>query len=277
MTRAAKPLLVALCAALCGCSDGGPKGVDYTSMDKTLGRWPKIQQGTKASSSELPPQSPAERLDAATDEPAENAADDDAGAEPRSNETPNTGDTGNGSVKTPTTSKPDSVKAGPPRLTFSVLTEVQHMRVGKADPSFDDDARGPKNMGAIWVSKPDGTFVRSLQVWRLHKMRYIHLVAYNKACNCPEPDVIATATLNKHKEHVANWDMTDRDGKAVPEGPYTLHIEVADYDVMNEDRKDREAKNAVWSIDFDTKTAPKKLMPEAAEFFTNLKLELFAP
>ena len=61
-------------------------------------------------------------------------------------------------------------------------------------PTFDEDARGPKNMGAIWVSKPDGTFVRSLEVWRLHKDRARHLVGYNKVCECPKPDVTASAT-----------------------------------------------------------------------------------
>ena len=279
MTRAAKPLLVALCAALCGCGDGGPKGVDYSSMDKTLGRWPKAQQ-SKASTADLPP----EQLDAATAETVENAADEDAGAEDMSSEpgtTPNMGGTGHGSVKTPaksgSTSSPDPSKAAAPRLTFTVLTEVQHMRVGKSDPGFDEDSRGPKNMGAIWVSKPDGTFVRSLEVWRLHKERARHLVAYNKVCACPKPDVVATATLNKHKQHMASWDMTDRDGKQVPEGQYTLHIEVADYDVDNPDRLNKDAKNALWSIDFDTKAAPSKLMPPAAEYFTDLKLELFAP
>src|SRR5262245_56931605 len=97
MTRAAKPLLVALCAALCSCSEGGPRGVDYTSMDKTLGRWPKMQQSTKPSMVELPAQDPADPLDAATDEP-DHASDEDAGAEDEMpSGTPNTG----GSVKSP--------------------------------------------------------------------------------------------------------------------------------------------------------------------------------
>jgi hypothetical protein len=118
-------------------------------------------------------------------------------------------------------------------------------------------------MGAIWVEKPDGSFVRSLKVWRLHAERKQHLVGYNKVCECPKPDVTATATLNKHREHVASWDMTDRDGAAVPEGTYTLHIEVADYDVANELRLNKEA--------------PSTVMPESAAFFTGLKLELLKP
>lgn len=273
MTRASKPLLVALCAAWSGCTDAGHQGIDYSSTERTVGRWPakarqETRQEIKASTGMLPAdssQTDASATDAATEAGNEPVEEDDAGASV-------------GSDKPTTQSKPqpatDAGKAAPVRLTFSVLTHVQHMRLAISDPGFDEDARGPKNMGAIWIEKPDGSFVRTLEVWRLHKERARHLVGYNKVCQCPKPDVTATATLNKHREHTARWDLTDRNGAAVPEGAYTLHIEVADYDVDNPDRLNKEATNARWQIDFDTKAAPSKLTPPAAEFFTNLVLEL---
>jgi hypothetical protein len=246
-------------------------------MEKTLGRWPKMQQGSKTSMVELPPQNAADPLDAAVDKPVDNSAGDDSGMTSEApGMTPSTGGAGTGPVKT--TTAPDAGKpTAAPRLTFSVLTEAKYTRVGLSDPSFDDNSWGPKNIGAIWVSKPDGSFVRSLQLWRQHKDRSRHLVAYNKACECPKPDVVATATLPKHKEHMASWDMTDREGKPVPEGQYTLHIEVSEYDVSDDDRVNKDAQNAQWSMDFDTKTAPNKLMPQPTEYFTNLKLELLKP
>jgi hypothetical protein len=276
ITRAAISVFV----ALAGCGDGQGGDISYTSNDKPIGTWtPQMQSGkagssdegndvTSSQTSEKPTKASNLEMaaaDAATD------SESDAGA-----------DVSEQKPVTPTATKPTAPASkdagGPaPRVTFSVLTEVQHMRLAMNDPKFDDDARGPKNMGAIWISKPDGTFVRSLEVWRLHKERSRHLQAFNKACDCPKPDVIATATLNKHKQHTVNWDLSAHDGTKAPEGKYTLHIEVADYDVDNPDKPDKTAMNAVWSMDFDTHDAPKASMPDAAQYYTNLKLELFAP
>jgi hypothetical protein len=132
-------------------------------------------------------------------------------------------------------------------------------------------------MGAIWISKPDGTFVRSLEVWRQHPERGRNLVAFAAACECSKPDVTTTATLSKHKEHMVTWDMTDRSGAPVAEGQYVLHVEVADYDVAKADRLDKSAMNAQLNIDLDTRSAPASLMPSDTPAYKGIKLEVLAP
>src|ERR1700712_3820094 len=283
--RAAIPLLVVLFTAPAGCGDGRGADIEYSSNDKPFGKWPgqlppsktgKANAGGDASESSETSSTPSPsnlemgRADAGSNSESDSGMDSDtAKDEPAKVETPGT--------SKPTTPAIKDAGGASPRLACSVLTEVQHMRLAKSDPAFDDDARGPENMGAIWISKPDGTFVRSLEVWRLNKERARHLLAYNKACQCPKPDVIATATLNKHREHMVSWDLSSREGAQVPAGSYTLHIEVADYDVDKPDKLDTNASNAQWSFDFDTHEAPKTVMPEAAPFYTNLKVELLKP
>jgi hypothetical protein len=163
-------------------------------------------------------------------------------------------------------------------LRFSVTTAVQHPRVEKkTDPMFDDDARGPKNMGAIWISTMDGKFVRSLEAWGRHMERSQNLVAFRAVCDCSPADVTASATLRMHQEHVVTWDMTDRAGATVPDGQYTLHVEVSDYDVVKDDRLDKTAMNAQLELPFDTRSAPAVLMPSDTEFYKGIKLEVLAP
>ena len=263
-------LLVQQCAYLASCNSDAGHDITYSSNRKTLGEWAPQAQPPKPN----PPQGSSKAPPVVDPEPPDASDDGDAGGERDSGG--KTDSAGEASVDPPVAPMP-AADGGSARLRFSVLTRVQHPRLKLSDPGFDDDARGPKNMGAIWVSQPDGTFVRSLEVWRKHIERKRHLVAYNDACKCPEPDVITSSTLAMHKVHEVTWDMTDRNGKSVSEGEYVLHVEVADYDVAKEDKADPNAKNALLRVDFDTRTAPRELSVADTEHYGEIELELFAP
>lgn len=279
MIRAARWLMIALSgASSSGCIEDSHTDVAYSSNRNTFGEWPSEARPGRPANGGAPADKPVPgRPTADSGSDPEQDADLDSGVERA--DAGRFSDAALDAMAQPgTPATPDAqTTSGQARLRFSVLTHVQHMRLRLADPDFDDDARGPKNMGAIWITKPDGSFVRSLEVWRRHKERARHLVAYNEACECPQPDVVASATLEMHKQHVVTWDMTDRDGSKVAEGEYMLFVEVADYDVANEDRANLEAKNALLRVELDTRDAPRELPVETSEFFSGARLELFAP
>lgn len=273
MTRFASVwLLVSLGSALVSCTNS-QQSIGYTSPDNPQGRWGPV-------ANDKGPRDAGE---------GSNQPDDaEAGGEPSGMEgTPivvSDGGSGGRDGGKPDAQTDGSDPAMPMeaassdhRLEFSVTTQVQHMRLTKSDADFDQNAWGPLNIGAIWISTPDGEFVKSLEVWRRNKERSRHLVSYNAACNCPKPDVATMPTLRAFEQHVVTWDGTQRDGDEAPEGMYTLHVEVSDYDVDLPEKSDDNASNAMLNIDFDTRSAPATLNPDATLYYTDIELKLLAP
>lgn len=120
----------------------------------------------------------------------------------------------------------------------------------------------PKNIGAIWVTDASGQFVKSLEVWARTRRRW--LTKYNAARGNSPIDVTATATLTRHRTHMATWDLTDAGGGAVEPGKYKLFAEITDADTTGKS----------VSIDFDTGAGPDHLTPNDATGFTQMTLDL---
>jgi hypothetical protein len=101
----------------------------------------------------------------------------------------------------------------------------------------------PKNGGVAWVADANGKWVHTFELW--FGVYYSALKAYPMAGGPdyvpnfsplgkplsvpPPPDVITSATLPVHRTHAAeSWDLNDVNGNEVPDGNYSVVIEVVE-------------------------------------------------
>lgn len=94
----------------------------------------------------------------------------------------------------------------------------------------------PRNCGAVWIEDSNDRFVRTLEIWADERARTITLW-YPRACHdddLPSLDVVSTATLPTHQAHTASWDGKDLWGNLVPDGDYTLWLQVTESDFVPE-------------------------------------------
>ena len=87
----------------------------------------------------------------------------------------------------------------------------------------------PKNVGAVWISDPQNRYVRTLEVWAAERVTSLGLYV-NKTCRLPDADVVTGATLVDHSiPHTKDtWNCKDVMGNVVPDGTYSVFIEVAE-------------------------------------------------
>lgn len=105
--------------------------------------------------------------------------------------------------------------------TFKITTKSQSGRYA------------PKNIGAIWIERDNGEWVKTLKVWAGVRSRY--LSTYLKTNTTRNTmDAVTSATLRQHGSHEAKWNLSDATGKPVPDGKYRLRVEVTDRDAMGQ-------------------------------------------
>jgi hypothetical protein len=87
----------------------------------------------------------------------------------------------------------------------------------------------PKNIGAIWIERENGEWVKTLAQWAGVRLRY--LPTYLKANTARNTmDAMTSATLRQHGSHEVKWNLSDGSGKPVPDGKYQVRVEVTDRD-----------------------------------------------
>ena len=86
---------------------------------------------------------------------------------------------------------------------------------------------GPDHVGAIWISRPDGTFVRTLEAWG--RKRLVNAVAWRAASRGNVVDAITGATRQAHGTHAVSWNCRDT-AAAVEPGAYVAHVEYTEDD-----------------------------------------------
>jgi hypothetical protein len=84
----------------------------------------------------------------------------------------------------------------------------------------------PRNVGVAWVEDASGKFVKTLNRWATHEA--FDLVTWQTASNNNMVDAISTATAANFGMRQSAWNLTDVAGQVVPDGAYTLKIEVTD-------------------------------------------------
>jgi hypothetical protein len=129
----------------------------------------------------------------------------------------------------------------------------------------------PKNVGAIWIEDSSGKWVYTLDWWDgLLNVQW--LTNYNKVQGPsytlfdpkPGPDTVTSATLNMHKTHTVSWGFEDKSGAQVPDGDYTLKIEITE----------ESATGKVQEIPFKKGAEPVTVMPPDAPCCVDMKLTL---
>jgi len=120
----------------------------------------------------------------------------------------------------------------------------------------------PKNVGAIWITDKDGSFVKTLKVWG--ELRAKWLEAWQGSSGGDRTDAITGATLSGHETHEILWPMTDHAGCEILPGLYNIRVELTD----------RSGKGANLSLPFEKADAPLSMLPADAEFFRDMALSL---
>lgn len=117
---------------------------------------------------------------------------------------------------------PDAHAKGSVRITFTTT------------PSGGNYA--PNNVVAAWIQNGAGTHQRTLGLWSA--VRTIYLRSYVAAVtnienNLPPDAVTGASRLNHADQLVAQWNLKDKAGNVVPDGTYTLRLELADENAAN--------------------------------------------
>lgn len=97
--------------------------------------------------------------------------------------------------------------------------------------TFTTSANGgnfaPKNVVAVWIEGPGGAFVKTIGRWAA--TRKGSLVAWKTAAGTQDADAISGATRANHTPPLTvTWNLLDKAGAVVPDGTYTIRMELAD-------------------------------------------------
>ncbi|HEY0195534.1 MAG TPA: DUF2271 domain-containing protein, partial [Kofleriaceae bacterium] len=85
----------------------------------------------------------------------------------------------------------------------------------------------PRNVAATWIEDSAGNFVKTID--RQAGVRISHLVAWLAKAGTNDVDAVTGATRNDHASPLSiAWDLKNKAGTEVPDGTYTLRVELAD-------------------------------------------------
>ena len=85
----------------------------------------------------------------------------------------------------------------------------------------------PAHVLAVWIQDQGGAIVKTID--RRADVRRQHLVAWSQLAGLADVDAITGATRIGHDTPLTiGWDLKDRQGAIVPDGTYTIRMEVAD-------------------------------------------------
>lgn len=85
----------------------------------------------------------------------------------------------------------------------------------------------PKHVVAVWIQNQGGTFVKTIGRWAA--TRKSSLVAWNTAAGANDADAISGATIATHTAPLTlTWNLLDKASAEVPDGTYTVRMELAD-------------------------------------------------
>jgi hypothetical protein len=90
----------------------------------------------------------------------------------------------------------------------------------------------PANVLAVWVVDSNNKIMKTIS--RYSDVRTGSLVAWGQAAGTNDVDAISGATRTSHTGAVtAMWDCTNRMNQEIPNGTYTIHMEVADTNAIS--------------------------------------------
>ena len=133
----------------------------------------------------------------------------------------------------------------------------------------DNGRYSPRNIGAIWITKSSGAFVKTLEVWAGQRMSHLTMwgsVTASAGMSRNTVDAVTGATLSSHETHNVSWNCTDTAGTVVPDGPYRVYFEMTD----------RNASGPNSFVAFTKAPMSQKVTPPDATYFKQISL-VFSP
>jgi hypothetical protein len=121
--------------------------------------------------------------------------------------------------------------AAPPGDRWVGITPMPMAKGGKLMVQFTtvslQQRWSPDNVGAVWIEDSMEHYVKTLQLWAGVRRKSLYKFG-KRACQMPEVDVVTSATLPTAGQHQVTWSGKDLKGNIVPDGMYTLFIEVSE-------------------------------------------------
>lgn len=120
----------------------------------------------------------------------------------------------------------------------------------------------PRNVGAIWIERADGQFVKTIKRWGQLRAKYLTRFVASSGNNVV--DAITGPTLVSHITHEVTWDLTDLERCEIATGNYQLLFELTDGNSTGRSR----------AIGFTKGQSPIVLTPEDAPSFYDVHIDL---
>lgn len=89
----------------------------------------------------------------------------------------------------------------------------------------------PNNVLAVWIERGDGTFIKTIDRQALVRVQY--LVAWRAKAGANDMDAVTGATRVGYAAQTVTWNLQDRSGQVVPDGTYTIRMELAQSNASN--------------------------------------------
>jgi hypothetical protein len=98
----------------------------------------------------------------------------------------------------------------------------------------------PRKCGAVWIEDSSGKFVKTIERWTAIRERYLSnwtmasggwgFAGFGGATgdNPDQVDVVTAGTLSRHQMHMSTWNMKNISGEVVPDGKYSVVVEVSE-------------------------------------------------
>jgi hypothetical protein len=123
----------------------------------------------------------------------------------------------------------------------------------------------PRNAVAVWVQTQGGVFVKTVGQWV--SIRQPYLVAWRQAAGATDIDAVIGASRVNHAEPLTLvWNLRDRQGNPVPDGTYTIRLELA------EGNSTAAGQNNQGTFTFVKGPSPQTQMNLANGGFTNVSI-----
>ena len=116
-------------------------------------------------------------------------------------------------------------------VVLLVAGAASRVEAGTVTITFTTTPRGgqyaPNNVVAVWIQNQAGTFVKTIGRWA--NARKQHLVAWTTAAGQNDADAVSGATRLSHAAPLTvTWNLLDRTAATVPDGTYTIRMELTD-------------------------------------------------
>lgn len=127
----------------------------------------------------------------------------------------------------------------------------------------------PNHVVVVWVEGPGGTFVKTIGRWSA--ARTSSLVSWRAKAGTADVDAVSGATRGSHAAPLTiTWDLLDRNNTIIPDGTYTLRMELADSNAS------QPAQNHQGTFTFVKGATPQMQSALTNGGFTNVSINIDA-